>query len=80
MFKVLPPIQFSTNDFYSWIYGFLVLLSMLAVPLAGWLADAKFGNYRVVKFGVWLLFLSTVLNCFYHLIAPFVGNVLVLCL
>ena len=57
---------------------FVTSVNVIAAPLAGWLADAKFGNYTVVRFGVWLLFLATVFNCFYHLIAPFVGNALVL--
>ena len=60
------------------MYGVLVLLSILVAPLAGWLADAKFGNYKVVKFGIWTLFLVAVLICFYYLIAPFVGDTLVL--
>ncbi len=59
------------------MYGVLVLLSILVAPLAGWLADAKFGNYKVVKFGIWTLFLVAVLICFYYLIAPFVGDTLV---
>ncbi len=76
MTSVLPSIKYSTDGY--WVYGVLLLLSILTVPLTGWLADAKFGNYKVVRFGVWLLFLATVFNCFYHLIAPFVGNALVL--
>ncbi len=78
MFRVLPPIQFSEINFYSWMYGCLALLSILVAPLVGWLADAKFGNYKVVRFGVWLLFLAALIDCFYYLIAPFVGNTLVL--
>ncbi len=57
---------------------YFLFLSILAAPLAGWLADAKFGNYKVVRFGVWLLFVSAVFNCFYYLIVPFFGNTLVL--
>ena len=76
MMSVLPSIKYSTDGY--WIYGVLLLLSILTVPLTGWLADTKFGNYKVVRFGVLLLFLATVFNCFYHLIAPFVGNALVL--
>ncbi len=77
MTNVLPSIKVSTS--WYWVYGVL-LLSILTVPLAGWLADAKFGNYKVVRFGVWLLFLATVFNCFYNVIAPFVDNTLVLSL
>ena len=65
MVKVFPSP--STTDLYTWVYVFLLILSLLVGPLAGWLADAKFGNYKVVRFGVWLLFLATVLNCFYLL-------------
>ena len=35
----------------------------MAAPLSGWLADAKFGNYKVFRFGVVLLFIFTVMNC-----------------
>ena len=76
MMSVLPSTKYSTDGY--WVYGASLLLSILTVPLTGWLADAKFGNYKVVRFGVWLLFLATVFNCVYNLIAPFVGNTLVL--
>ncbi len=79
MFRILPPpITLSASSY--WVPDVLLLLSVLTVPLTGWLADAKFGNYKVVRFGVLLLFLATVFNCFYYLIEPlnFVVNVLVL--
>ena len=63
-FRVLPQQIYTLGCMF-----FLLILSLLVGPLAGWLADAKFGNYKVVRFGVWLLFLATVLNCFYYLIA-----------
>ncbi len=70
MLKVFSsPSTTLTNNLYTWMYGVLLILSLLVGPLAGWLADSKFGNYQVVRFGVWLLFLATVLNCFYYLIA-----------
>ena len=76
MLKVFPSSSTTlTDDLYTWMYDVLLILSLLVGPLAGWLADAKFGNYKVVRFGVWLLFLATVLNCFYYLIAD---NTLVL--
>ena len=57
MLKVFPsPSTTLTNDLYTWMYGVLLILSLLVGPLAGWLADAKFGNYKVVRFGVWLYF------------------------
>ena len=40
-----------------------VVVVLVAAPLSGWLADAKFGNYKVFRFGAVLLFISTVINC-----------------
>ena len=42
---------------------FLFVLVMVSAPLSGWLADAKFGNYKVFIVGAVLLFISTVMNC-----------------
>ena len=36
---------------------------VFAAPLAGWLADAHYGNFKVFKFGVMFLFLVSVLVC-----------------
>ena len=41
----------------------LVLLVVVSAPLSGWLADAKFGNYKLFRVGAVLLFVSTVMNC-----------------
>ena len=41
----------------------LFLLVVVSAPLSGWLADAKFGNYKVFIVGAVLLFISTVMNC-----------------
>ena len=54
--KVLTPIWLSL----SWIP---IAVAVLSTPLSGWLADAKFGNFKVFRFGVVLLFLSTVSIC-----------------
>ena len=40
----------------------IVLTSFVSVPMTGWLADAKFGNYKVFRVGAVLLFISTVIN------------------
>ena len=40
-----------------------VLSGVVSAPLSGWLADAKFGNYKVFRVGAVLLFISTVMNC-----------------
>ncbi len=42
----------------------LLLLPIIAfVPIAGWLADVRYGNFKVFKFGALLMFVSTVLIC-----------------
>ena len=41
----------------------LFVLVVVSAPLSGWLADAKFGNYKVFIVGAVLLFISTVMNC-----------------
>ena len=41
----------------------LFVLVVVSAPLSGWLADAKFGNYKVFRVGAVLLFISTVINC-----------------
>ena len=40
-----------------------VLSGVVSAPLSGWLADAKFGNYKVFRVGAVLLFISAVINC-----------------
>ncbi len=42
----------------------LLLLPIIAfIPIAGWLADVRYGNFKVFKFGALLFFVSTVLTC-----------------
>ena len=48
----------------EWILAIPIVIStVVSAPLSGWLADSKFGNYRVFRVGTVLLFLSTVINC-----------------
>ena len=42
-----------------------IVALLVSTPLSGWLADAKFGNYKVFRFGAVLLFISMVLNCLF---------------
>ncbi len=42
----------------------LLLLPIIAfVPIAGWLADVRYGNFKVFRFGALTFFVSTVLTC-----------------
>ena len=47
---------------YSHIAFLPVFPVMLFAPLAGWLADSRFGNFRVFKFGAVLLLLSVLMT------------------
>ena len=53
------------SSYFSPVLFFIIPLSvlMMSAPLSGWLADAKFGNYKVFRVGAVLLFISTVINC-----------------
>ena len=41
----------------------LPILTLLSAPLCGWLADAKFGNYKIFQAGTLLLYASTLMYC-----------------
>ena len=48
-----------------WLAMIPGLAGFVAAPLSGWLADAKFGNYKVFSVGAVLLFIATVMNCLF---------------
>ena len=41
----------------------LIVVVLLALPLSGWLADSRFGNFKVFRAGCVLMFLGSVLLC-----------------
>ena len=41
----------------------IISLTLVSAQLSEWLADAKFGNYKVFRAGAVLLFISSVMNC-----------------
>ncbi len=42
---------------------FLLIPIIAFIPIAGWLADVRYGHFKVFKFGALLFFVSTVLTC-----------------
>ena len=60
------------HDSIVWLSLIPLLVIFLIAPLSGWLADTKFGNYKVFMAGVVLLFSSTALNCLLHIIEALV--------
>ena len=47
------------HQFPDWISLIPYLFAVPVLPLSGWLADKKFGNYKVARFGLIVLFLGT---------------------
>ena len=52
-----------TQTHTKWLTPIPFVVILVSAPLSGWLADAKFGNYKVFRFGAVMLFISTVTNC-----------------
>ena len=56
-----PPHDPSVSE--NWVIVIPALVIFVTAPLSGWLADAKFGNFKVFQVGAVLLFIFTVVNC-----------------
>lgn len=48
-----------SEDLY--IGGITFLLVTVSFPIAGWLADARYGRYKVTRFGLWLMWVASIL-------------------
>ena len=53
----------TTVETESILYTILIAIVLLALPLSGWLADSRFGNFKVFRAGCVLMFLGSVLLC-----------------
>ena len=52
----------------KWLYTVPVVFGLLGAVFFGWLADAKLGNYRVMKYSFVLLFLISLLSSAFTLV------------
>ena len=52
----------------NWLVSIPITLILVSAPLSGWLADAKFGNYKVFRVGAVVLFICTVMNCLFMIL------------
>ena len=52
----------------------IFLILIVSAQLSGWLADAKFGNYKVFRAGAVLLFIASVMNCLLLILEVVWGN------
>ena len=57
--------ELTTNGVIHFVFKSLVstLTVVVGIPLSGWLADQKFGNFKVFKSGCALMFLGSLLLC-----------------
>ena len=53
----------------------LPFLAYITIPLLGWLADAKLGNYRVFKLSCFFLVVATIIFCINVLCAPLINSI-----
>ena len=57
---------------YTQTYSYILWAALVFIPLCGWLADAKFGNYKTFRVGTVLLFTATVMYCLLFIIEELV--------
>ena len=65
----------SGKIFLKWTIILPVVLGMVGAVLSGWLADAKLGNYRVMKYSINLLFITSIGSSIVTLLPCSVYNV-----
>ena len=55
-------IRYATaTTFSSLIYYIAVSVGVLTMPLAGWLADVRYGRYKIVQWSMWIMWISSLL-------------------
>ncbi len=66
------------NYYYSlpkWLLVFPVFVALVGSILSGWLADAKLGNYKVIRWAFVLLFIAQTIVCVYFVVGKYLQNV-----
>ena len=53
----------------------IIALPLISIPLLGWLADAKLGNYRVFKISCFFLLIGTIFGCTQILCFPMLNSI-----
>lgn len=71
--KLIP--DYKQNKWHPWkkMSTFIALetLPLLLYPLAGWLADTKFGRYRVMKGSIWIMWVACIILLVDHLLLQY---------
>lgn len=60
---VYSGLKLNHNVLFAVIGSIPLVVVVISIPLSGWLADAKFGNFKVFKGGSIMLFFGSVLVC-----------------
>lgn len=75
--KLIPGYKQNKWDPWKKMSTFIALeasLPLLLYPLAGWLADTKFGRYRVMKSSMWIMWVACIILLIDHLLLQYVKN------
>ena len=55
-------ISYNASRVYSYVVFAMIQITVgLTIPLAGWLADIRFGRYKVTRFSMWTMWISSLL-------------------
>ena len=55
-------ISYKASRVYSYIVFAMIYITVgLTIPLAGWLADIRFGRYKMIRFSMWTMWISSIL-------------------
>ncbi len=65
VFRQRSDVKFVTS---KWLLAIPIVFGLFGAVFSGWLADAKLGNYKVMKYSFVLLFLITILVSFFTLV------------
>ena len=51
----------ATKTYNSVVYVIILTTVGLTIPLAGWLADVRYGRYKIIQWSMWTMWISSVL-------------------
>ena len=68
VFQVIHQRSYVNFVISKWLLAIPVVFGLLGAVFSGWLADAKLGNYRVMKYSFVLLFFLCLLSSAFTLV------------
>ena len=74
LYSSLTNIALFQENQLKWLRQTQIAVALVSAPLSGWLADAKFGNYKVFRAGTILLFISAFFNCLLLILETNISN------